>query len=184
MVKNSNTVDRFLNSLKRERNIYAYSLEVEDEDKTKYLVFVPKEDLEILESEFEEELQKLGIVLSPATERKIIKLFLKDLKEEYNLQIGDEIRSLENEGFAVYLNWTNRAMVIHIYKNGSFNSKSCKKTLYWETENGVWIVGLKNCQEVKIFINKVSEFLENHFGVNYSVNYHKACGAYEECKKV
>ena len=185
MVK-TDSIKEFLKTLEEKEQIYSYYSEIPNEQgEIEFIqVFVPYLDIDIIEEKYSEELNKLKIVLNPATERKILKKFLKQLrKNRPNLKIGNEIQSLSGDGFAVYLNWTNKTLMLHKYQNGQFKSKTCKKTPYWETDNGIWIAGFSNCNEAKNFCLETNNFLQKHFGVSYSVNEHRACGAYEDCKK-
>ena len=177
-------LEEWLKTLEDE-GIYSYYAEVynEREGIEGFQVFVPREDIDVIESNYEGKLKELKVFLSSAVEGKILKILLKKLAPKFSVKVGRDIEGLTGNGFAVYLNWTNKAFMVHKYENGNFKSKNCKKNLFWETDNGTWIVGFKNCNEVQNFIEEVKEFLEIHFGVNYSVNYHRSCGAYEECKK-
>ncbi len=177
-------LQKFLEKLE-EKEIFSYYSEVynEKEEIEAFQVFVPYEDIDVVTTEHEEELRKLNVVLSPAVEKRILKKYLKKLKEKLSILVGNEIKKLTGKGFAVYLNWTNRNFAVHKYEKGNFKSKTCKRTPFWETENGVWIVGFEDCKKVGEFVKLINNFLDRHFGVTYAVNYHRACGAYDECKR-
>jgi hypothetical protein len=106
---------------------------------------------------------------------------LKRLKREFpHIKVGEEIEKVEGNGYALYLNWTNRGMVIHKYKEGKFSSM-CKKTNVWMTNNGVWIINFSSCEEVNKAVKLIKEIIYKYFDIDYSANYHKRCGAIE-CK--
>jgi len=89
----------------------------------------------------------------------------------------------DKEGYALYINWTNKAITVHKYRERKFLSGTCKKTTYWETNNGIWIVGFENCDDLKNFIEKITSFVKEHFNSKYSLNYHRSCGSYNDCVK-
>jgi len=177
-------LEKWLYELQKKK-IFSYYTEIYNENGEieGFQVFVPYEDIDVIKTDYEKDLEKLKVFLSPAVEKKILKKFLEFLKDKYSIEIGNGIKELSNNGFAVYLNWTNKSFVVHKYENGEFRSKTCKKTPFWETDNGVWITGLKDCERIKRLIEKINGFLDEHFGVEYSINYHRACGAYKECKR-
>lgn len=178
-------LEDWLEKLQKDLEIYSYYAEIYNENGEieGFQVFVPYEDIDLIESQYGNTLKELKVFLSPAVEGKILKIYLKKLANNFPIKVGEDIKNLSGTGFAIYLNWTNKAITVHKYENGSFKSKSCKKHLFWETDNGIWIVGFESCERVKAFISQVENFLDKHFGINYSVNYHRACGAYKECKK-
>ena len=145
----------------------------------------------IKESEFWSKLKNafganINVVISTASERKFIKTFLLEkLKEEFpNIEYGKNIKELKGTGFGVYINWTNKGIVLHKYENGKFGSSLCKKLKSWETINGIWIVNLRDCKEAKEFSEKLRLEIGKHFDTLYSLNYHIACSAYNTCKEV
>jgi len=121
--------------------------------------------------------RKISIAVFSLGVREFIKKFVQKWKAENgeNLKIGEEIEGLEEDGIAIYINWTNTGIVLHQYKEGKFLSKSCKKIPLWETSNGIWIVGFKDKETAKKFVEELKEKIKKEFGKDYSVNFHPLC---------
>ena len=74
MVK-TDSIKEFLKTLEEKEQIYSYYSEIPNEQgEIEFIqVFVPYLDIDIIEEKYGKELNKLKIVLNPATERKILK---------------------------------------------------------------------------------------------------------------
>ncbi len=126
--------------------------------------------------------RKFSIAVFSLGVKEFIKKFVQEWKVEKrkDLKIGNEISNLEENGVAMYINWTNNRIIIHKYEKGKFLSKSCKKVPLWETSNGTWIVGFKNKEEAENFAKDLKKEIKEKFSKEYSLNFHSLCWEKEQ----
>jgi len=151
---------------------------VGDENEVMGVLFALPDEKEIISEKIEKMFSKkeFSIVVLSLRIQDFIYKFVKEYKTtNNNLKIGEEISELDQDGIAVYINWTNNGMILHKYRNGKFLSESCKKIPAWKTSNGVWVVGFKDEKEAKKFTDSLKKELYKHYNKNYSINYHKLC---------
>ncbi len=163
---------------------YEYIEDVYSDGKFIVMLFVEPLLRDFFEDYFKEKKYgDLTFTVFKGTMSKLIKLSVKQIKRDYkNILYGDEIESIYGSGFALYINWAEEGrIVLHKYEEGRFKSKSCKRTSYWETENGAWVVGISDCKLAGDIAGKINSFLEEGFGKQFNVVRHKLCIDEKEC---
>jgi len=128
----------------------------------------------------QEELSPNNFAVYTLPLREFVHKFLE--KIEQGIKWGNRINKLEGDGYALYVNWTNRGIVVHHYENGKFKSSMCKKSPYWESSNGLWIVDIENIIQACNLARRLKEKISEEYGIEFSVNVHKLCVGQHQCE--
>ncbi len=165
---------------------YEYLEDIYSEGKLIVMVFVEPLFVDLFEDCLVSNRRKennLTFTVFKGVPNKLLKLYIKQLKQDYkSILYGNEIKDIHNNGFALYINWTNEGrIVLHRYKSGKFKSSLCKRTSLWETENGAWIVGIEKCSHAGDIAGKIDKFFKEGFGRELQVFRHKLCVDNKEC---
>ena len=169
-----------ISNLEREPIVYYDILEdIDDSDSHIIALFVEPKLVEVFEEikdEFESE--NLSISVFKGIEKRFLREYLSDLlKRKYtDVKVGEEISELKGSGYAVYLNWAGEGkMVVHKYTDGRFLKKTCKQTPYWETENGLWMVSFKSCEDALNLCGEINRFISENSERNFNIIVHRLC---------
>ncbi len=158
---------------------YSVIEDVDNEGSYILVLFVEPKLLEIFEEvkdKFEDE--GLSISVFKGIERKFLREYLEQLiKDKYaGVKVGKEISGLSGSGYAVYMNWAGEGkFVIHRYENGKFLKKTCKRTPYWETENGLWMISFETCEDAKSLCGELNQFISESSDRKFTITVHRLC---------